>query len=290
MAELSDLQDATPRIDEPTAALPADRSGREFAERAGWPEKPASMPSYREALPGQLVMVPGLGLGGQLFYPQRRAYSQAIVTPDWPEPRDNEALSDYARRWAETIQPTLDDNQPLFLAGASFGGLIALEMAEVLAPRATFLIGSARSHHALPLRLQIANRAVGALPDGALKFLLPKLAVAFCCREGMDDRSFGLVRRMVRDADPAFVRWAMNAAHDWDFEGPLSDRQKPVYQIHGRDDWVLPPRAEDCDHLVPTHKHLINVSHAQTINRYLADHCWAHVSESDNPGPRYRYY
>jgi len=287
---MSELQDAQPRIDEPTAALDPDARRSRLAEPAGWPERPRTMPSYREALPGTVLMIPGLGLGGQQLFPQRRAYGEAIVTPSWPEPEPNEALSDYARRWAEWLRPTLDPDQPLFVAGASFGGLIALEMADVLNPRATFLVGSARSHHALPLRLQFANRVVGALPDGALRFLLPKLAIGFCCREGMDDRSFGLMRRMVRGVSPAFVRWAMNAAHDWDFEGELTHRQTPLYQIHGRDDWVLPPRVEDCDTLLPTHRHFINISHGKTVNRYLADRCWRHVTDADNPGPRYRYY
>jgi pimeloyl-ACP methyl ester carboxylesterase len=285
-----DTHDAEPRIDEPTEAITPDARQSSLAEPGGWPEKPATTASFREALPGQLLMIPGLGLTQQLFFPQRRAYGEAIVCRDWPQPRDNEALGDYARRFAEQLKPQLDPDQPLFLAGASFGGLVALEMADVLDPRATFLIGSARSHHALPLRLQLANRVVGALPSEALRFMLPKLAVAFCCREGLDDRSFGLVRRMVRQADPAFVAWAMNAANDWDFEGPLTERQKPVYQIHGRHDWVLPPRVEDCDTLLPTDHHLLNLSHPQTINRYLADHCWQHVTDADNPGPRFRYY
>jgi pimeloyl-ACP methyl ester carboxylesterase len=288
---MSELQDADPMMDEPTAALPADPRQSEFAEPGGWPELPRTRGSYREALPGQVVMIPALGLDHHLFWPQQRAYGQAIVSPNWLEPRPNEALSDYARRWAEQLKNQVDPDQPLFLGGASIGGMMALEMAEVLNPRATFLIGSCINHHELPLRAQLLTALAGRVPEPLLKLKLPWWAVALACREQLDDTSFALVRRMMGQAEPGFFKWAAMAMHDWDFEGPLSDNQKPVYRIHGRWDWLLPPQpGTQFDKLIPDGRHLINLSHPRTVNTFISDHCWAHVTEADNPGPRYRYY
>jgi pimeloyl-ACP methyl ester carboxylesterase len=288
---MSELQQANPSLDEPTAALPADERRKRWAEIGGWPELPRSRGSYREALPGQLVLIPALGLDQPLFHPQGRAFGPAIVTPPWIEPRPNEALSDYARRWANQLVGQLDEDQPLFLGGASLGGMIALEMAKVLQPRCTFLIGSCINHHELPLRAQVLSNLAGHLPEKLLAMKLPWWAVLFACREQLDDRNFARVRRMMRQADPAFFKWAAMAMHDWDFEGPLEAAQQPVYRIHGRWDWLMPPQpGAHFDKLVPDGRHLINLSHPQTVNRFLAEHCWHHVTDADNPGPRYRYY
>jgi pimeloyl-ACP methyl ester carboxylesterase len=288
---MTELQEANPAMDEPTAALPADPSASAFATPGGWPHWPRSRPAYREALPGQVVLIPALGLSQTQFLPQWRAYGDAILAPGWLEPKPNEALADYAHRWAHQLADRLDPDQPLFLGGVSLGGMIALEMARILKPRCTFVIASCVNHHELSLRAQLLSNLAGHLPANLVKRLLPGWGIALACREQLDDRGFALVRRMMRGGDPDFFKWAAMAMHDWDFEGPLGEAQRPAYRIHGRHDWLLPPKpGQHFDQLIPDGRHLINLSHPHTVNRFIADHCWAHVTEADTPGPRYRYY
>jgi len=256
----------------------------------GWPEWPITNPPRREALPGRTVLLPGLGLTGEMLRPQVEAYGDAVDVPHWLEPRPNEALDDYARRWAEQLGPELPNDQPVFLGGVSFGGIVALEMARHLNPRATFLIASATHQQAIPLKARIAAALTGRLPEHLLRRLVPKAAVMLACREQMDDRNFALMRRMGRYTDVSFLKWAVQALMDWTAHEALANQPQPVYRIHGRRDWLLPPEREHVDHLIPDGRHLINLTHPRTVNRFLADHAWANIHEDDNTGSRWRYF
>ena len=94
--------------------------------------------------PFQLVLFPGLGTDRRLFEPQRSAFPDLWVPP-WIVPKRKETLPDYAARMAETIVP----RRPTVLGGASFGGMVAYEMARHVEPEAVVLIGSCRSPRSL---------------------------------------------------------------------------------------------------------------------------------------------
>ena len=94
-----------------------------------------------------LILLPGMAADGRLFRHQRAALP-CIRTPDWIEPRDCEPLADYAQRFAQAITP----GGRCFVGGASFGGIVALEMAAHLQAEACFLVASVRSDRELPWR------------------------------------------------------------------------------------------------------------------------------------------
>src|SRR5262245_19159901 len=87
-----------------------------------------------------LILIPGMGADGRIFRAQHTAF-QNLCVPKWITPLRNESLASYARRFAAIINP----HQPCYLGGASFGGVVALEMARYLDVRVVFLIGSLRS-------------------------------------------------------------------------------------------------------------------------------------------------
>src|SRR4051812_19762115 len=103
----------------------------------------------------RLILLPGLGADERMFAPQRATFPRLEV-PRWLTPQPRESLPDYARRMAAGIDPS----EPLFLGGSSFGGMVALEMARHVRPRAVFLIGSCRAATAsVPWMLRFAGRA-----------------------------------------------------------------------------------------------------------------------------------
>lgn len=104
-----------------------------------------------------LILLPGMAAGGRLFRLQRAALP-CLCTPDWIEPFDREPLTDYAQRFAQSIAP----GGRCFVGGASFGGIVALEMAAHLHAEACFLVASVRSDSELPWRLR-ALRPVARL-------------------------------------------------------------------------------------------------------------------------------
>ena len=99
--------------------------------------------------PPHLLLIPGLGVDGRLFLPQR-SLDADILTPALPDPLEFESIGHYAWRITRDIEP----RENLWIGGMSFGGMLALEAARYLKPRGVFLIASTTrgSAHALLFR------------------------------------------------------------------------------------------------------------------------------------------
>src|ERR1700722_13749272 len=80
-------------------------------------------PPMKDADP-PIIMLPGMAADDRLFRHLRPSLP-GLVTPAWIEPRRREPLPAYAGRLARCIDPGV----PCFVGGASFGGMVALEMA-----------------------------------------------------------------------------------------------------------------------------------------------------------------
>lgn len=207
--------------------------------------------------PEPLFLFPGMGADARMFAPIRSALPQ-LVTPDWIAPQRSESLVSYARRLADTIDP----GRPCFVGGASFGGVIALEMSVALQARACFLIGSMRSPRGLPWKLK-GLRPLAPL-TGLLRltaWYLPPLAGA-----AFGPQARGVAQQLV-DADAHFLRWAAGAILKWKPSPEVDDIR--VFQIHGGRDRVLPARLAQPDHVISNAGHVLSVTHPAATAEFL---------------------
>jgi len=209
-----------------------------------------------------LILIPGMGADSRIFRAQCEAFPQARI-PAWISPHRNESLVSYARRFAATIDP----HQPCYLGGASFGGIIALEMAAHLNVRALFLIGSIRSPREMAWGVRTARplaRLAFALPFP----LLSSMARVSLCASGrystIATRSLLI---QVADAESDFLRWATRALLSWQ-PSPTVGRV-PIHQIHGGHDRVFPAPLSRADVILPDAGHLLSVTHGDAVNRFI---------------------
>lgn len=210
-----------------------------------------------------LILFPGMGADARLFAPQREAFPQLVVPP-WLRPERGESLAAYAERFSRTIDPGVE----CFVGGASFGGFVAIEAARHLRAKACFLIGSARGPDELPLRIQALRRGRRLLP--AIPFGLARAFAGLAAGASgwaMSPAS-AQVLRQAGDADADFLQWACGAVLTW-----TSPPQPtiPVHQIHGACDRVLPASRTRADVVVAGAGHLISLTHAAEVNRFIAD-------------------
>jgi pimeloyl-ACP methyl ester carboxylesterase len=240
------------------------------------------MPSTEWNLPGKLLLVPGIGATPDIFEPQREAFGDALIAPDWLDPKPGETVAEYASRWADVLRPEVTqaitrddgwggpaDDAPLLIGGLSFGGMVATELARHLPARAVVLIASELRGDAVPDRFYAIRPLAHRLPDAVLRRLAPWIALAYAKNDGLDDPRTALLRQMSRQANLPVLRWGTAAMQNWSLGNPGPD-YPPVHRIHGADDWLI-PRQGHIDRLVPRGKHLINLSHPQTVNTWLQD-------------------
>lgn len=187
-------------------------------------------------------------------------YSAVYV--DWIEPHYGESLEQYALRLAES---TVQTNEPFVLMGMSMGGMIAAELAKRLQPAMTLLISSVPVASELPFYFRWAAR-IGMhrwIPIALVKnaSLVKRLFTA----ETENDKA--MLRIIIRESDPAFIRWAMGAILQWRNE-TYPDR---YVHIHGSRDEMLPVRFTHPTHLIRGAGHLMVMNRAEEINQILAE-------------------
>lgn len=180
---------------------------------------------------------------------------------DWIDPLPNESIPHYALRLADNI----NKQHPFVLIGLSMGGMIATEIAKQYQPQATILISSIPCSKHLPGYL----RAAGKL---RIHKLLP---VSFVKSAAIFKRSFTseaaqdkkLLKQIIRDSDPAFIRWAMDAILKWNCEEPPAG----FVHIHGTRDEVLPLRYTKPTHTISKGGHLMVMTRANELNEIVSN-------------------
>lgn len=223
-------------------------------------------------IPARIVLFPGLGADARMFNAQKAALGDDLECPDWLMPDEGESFDGYAERWAQALLPKPGDDRPLFLGGVSFGGVLAMQMARHLNPRAVILIGSCRSRHAKPTRWQVAKKISDLIPDALFgRRMLASGALWVSLLDQLDAPHRSLLMTMAADSDLRRMRWSGKACAGWTFDPASVPGLPPVHQIHGRHDAIIPHHEGDPDTVIPDGRHIINFSHPHTVNRYIMD-------------------
>ena len=246
-------------------------------------------------LPAPLVLLPGLGADARLFDPQREAFGDALRVPDWIDPQSpGESLGSYAARWARQVNQQVagfSPDRPWFLGGASMGGMLAVEMVPYLErlPAALLMIASAQSTPDYPWYLGFSASLVGKLSPRHAASVLRFGALPMGLRDGQDEKAYKKLMAMAKDADPDLLAWELGAAAEWTYAGPPESingqRFPPVHHIHGRQDWMIPLDEALADKVVENGRHVLTLSHPQTVNRWLFDQIthYCGIDESHEP-------
>ncbi|QDS94657.1 Alpha/beta hydrolase family protein [Roseimaritima multifibrata] len=207
-----------------------------------------------------LVLLSGLAADARIFTPQKVAFPQ-LNCPRWLVPERSESLNDYTRRLAATL-----DSEPCFIGGASFGGIVALHLAEHVDAKAVILIGSIISPSELPLYARCARPfrfLVPVIPIRLLQFLIRPLTIRIVRRHAPIVYGFA---SQFRDSDPVVFKWSLSRILDWSIAPNVSC---PVFHLHGDRDWILPLRYTSADRIVAGGGHLLSLTHPDEVNSYI---------------------
>jgi pimeloyl-ACP methyl ester carboxylesterase len=208
----------------------------------------------------RVYFVSGLGADARVFKHIQLPDGVEAVYLEWLEPQMGESLSEYAGRMADRV----DTQVPFVLAGLSMGGMVVQEMARFVQPERILLFSSVRHPAELPAYLRWAGkvRVHQFIPISWLK--AGSLVKRLFTTETAEDKA--LMRAVVADGDPRFIRWAMTAILQWQ-SPPQSD--VPVHHIHGRKDIVLPLRYTHPDAILPDAGHMLVLTHADPVNAWI---------------------
>jgi len=209
-----------------------------------------------------VYFISGLAADSRVFKHIQLPEGYDIVHLDWLIPQANEPLSDYAMRMAERI----DTSRPFGLLGLSFGGMLAVEIANKYTPAKTILISSVPAYRQLPGYFHFAGRLglQKLIPVKLVKKL--SLMKRLFTAETAEDKQ--MLRELIRDSDNHFIRWAMDSILAW--RG--GDVSFSYIHIHGSRDEVLPARYTKPTHLIPKAGHLMVMNRAEELNAIIREY------------------
>jgi pimeloyl-ACP methyl ester carboxylesterase len=207
----------------------------------------------------KVYFISGLGADRRVF---NRIEVPGFCEPvylDWISPMENESLQSYAERLGENINSI----QPFALVGLSLGGMIASEIASRLSPVITILISSAPVSDQLPgyFRKLYSVHLSKVLPISLLK----SLAILRWLVSTENEEDKYILKQIIKDSDPIFIRWALEAIPNWKKE----KLPTPFIHIHGTMDKVLPIRFTKATHIIRDGGHIMVLNRAAEINLIL---------------------
>lgn len=202
--------------------------------------------------------ISGLGADKRIFSKLKLDPQIEVIHIEWIVPIKNESLRNYAKRLSFII----DVSNDFILVGVSFGGMIAVEISKVIAPRCTIIISSTLYSQDLPLLYRFAGKLqlVKLIPSWLIKSSNSLTQNFFFGTKSRSEKQ--LLRKIIADTDSRFLKWAIGSILSW----RNSVRPNSLYHIHGTNDRILYSKSAKPDFAIGNGTHFMVYQNAGEIS------------------------
>ncbi|HKO81306.1 MAG TPA: alpha/beta hydrolase [Chitinophagaceae bacterium] len=204
----------------------------------------------------KIHFISGLGADKRAFSFLDLSFCEPVFV-EWINPLKKESLKEYALRLRQQIR----EEHPT-VVGVSFGGMLASEMAKADSQMKAIIIASNKSANEFPVYLRLGKYFPvykwlpgKLLKTGRLNWVLGA--------KGEEQKK--LIRTIIADADPAFLKWAIDAILNWNEKTEPSN----VKHIHGTADRLLPFRYVKADFIIKGGTHFMSINKPSEISAAL---------------------
>jgi hypothetical protein len=202
----------------------------------------------------KLFVFSGLGVDKRIFEKLDLSEFDCVFI-DWIQAEKNETLQQYAFR----ISKDIPENASIL--GVSFGGMLAIEIANHKKTNHLFLISSAKTKFELPLLYRLAGKIglIRLLPSTLLKKANFISYWFFGMKTSEEKR---LLKEILTDTNSCFLKWAMRVICLWNnVKAPEN-----FTHFHGSADRILPFRKINGATKIENGGHLMVYSQAKDIS------------------------
>ena len=209
-----------------------------------------------------VYFVSGLGADERVFkLLDAKGYNPVHI--QWIEPERGEPIGDYAQRLAK--QMVADDAEDPTVIGLSFGGLIAVEMARHIPDAKVVLLSSAKTADEVPFYFRWFRwfPIHRIFPFKTLLWMGYWVAYWLFSAETVEERK--LLRAILVDTEPNFLKWALHRVVVWDNQTV----PEQITHVHGGCDRIFPRRFVKPDILLEDGGHLMVLNRAAQVSRIL---------------------
>jgi len=218
---------------------------------------PAPLPDPDQNPP--IYFISGLGADERVFQ-NLKIEGFRPVHIRWESPQPGEPLDHYAGR----LLGQVTTERPIFV-GLSFGGLVAIEMAKQSNPAQVVLLSSAKTAEEIPVYFKLLRWLPIHLVLPLKRLLWAVYWVLFWLFSLGNRAERQLLRQILMDTDPRFMKWAMHRVVTWQSDTPPTN----LMHIHGGGDRIFPIRNITPDILLEDGGHFMVMNRAERLSAIL---------------------
>ena len=204
-------------------------------------------------------MIPGMGADTRI-YNNIDLLDNDVIPVNWIIPDINDTLTSYAQKLI--LQYHISNNS--ILIGNSLGGMIAIEIANMVPISKVILISSIKTINEAPWYFKLFRNipVYKMLPNGLMNtggvFIKPVFG-------NMKPDDLWLFKDMLKKSSPVFVKWAMGAVLKWNNQTIPPN----VYHIIGDKDRVFNYKLIKDAIIIKGGTHIMVFDMAKQINKLL---------------------
>lgn len=207
----------------------------------------------------KIYVVSGLGADFKVLEKIQFPKHHEVVFIDWLIPEQNEDFQHYIQRMAEKI----DDSEPFYLLGYSFGGILVQEINKLKPARKVVIMGSIRSDREKSALIKTGQitRIPKLLP---VRFFNEKTTNIYSMFRKFFDPKNPKILQYFQVRDPYYLKWSIEKISDWKFE-----ESPDVIQILGDKDIVFPIKNCRPDYIIKGGTHLFPATKSKEVSNIL---------------------
>ena len=165
------------------------------------------------------------------------------------------------KEYAVLLLPQIDTTNEFYFLGVSFGGMICAELSEIVKPKKTIIISSAKNRNELPTRYKFMK----IVP--LYKLFFPQLIkmgskIIQPIVEPDRNKNKKTFAAMLNDKNKYFLKRCIGMIVNW---GKETNKNK-IFHIHGDNDHTLPIKKVKADYTIPNGSHMMTLTKAKEVS------------------------
>ncbi len=206
----------------------------------------------------KVYVIPGFGMNERHLRGLKFDGYQVEVL-EWESISTINTYQEYAEK---VFYPKIDREKPSIIVGYSMGGMVAVELAEMIHAKKLILISSAKNRNELPQKKLTLIKILGGKRLGTAKMLKRLTPLA----KMMGKEYFGLLQASLKDIPEGIISFGIEAMIHWD---RIDDPSIKYLHIHGKKDRLLPIKHVSNKVILPYGHFLLSGSGIKRVNERI---------------------
>ena len=208
----------------------------------------------------KLYVVSGLGADFKVLEKIKFPSHVEVVFLDWIIPEKNEDFKSYIEKMAARI----DDSEPFYLLGYSFGGIIVQEIDKIKPAEKVVILGCIKSNKEMSgfLKANSITKISRFLPTPLFN---EKSALVYAVLRKFFDSKNPMIMDYFAVRNPYYLKWSIEQISKWKFEN-----NPKVIQILGEKDIIFPPKYSKPNYIIARGTHLFPATRPRQVSTILA--------------------